>query len=120
MALRKAHDGPVYSSEHGRMCAQCAKPISACACAALRAPAGGDGYVRVRRESKGRGGKMVTVLIGVPLAAADLATFAKELRRRFGVGGSVKDHDIELQGDHSDRVVPLLQARGWKVKRAGG
>lgn len=110
----------MYSSERGRMCPYCARPVKDCVCRLQGAVPKGDGFVRVRRESKGRGGKNVTVIIGAPLKPDDLAVLAKELKQRFSCGGSVKDATIELQGDHCDVVVPLLQARGWKVKRAGG
>jgi len=97
-------------------------PVASCQCR-RRKPADappGDGVVRVRREVKGRRGKPVTTVVGVPLDAAALRDLASELKRRCGSGGSVKDHVIEIQGDHRDEIVPLLEARGWRVKRAGG
>lgn len=119
MAGRNAA-GPVYSSERGRMCPFCARPQADCVCRLPGAVPKGDGFVRVRRETKGRGGKAVTVILGAPLAASDLATLAKELKHKLSCGGSVKDGAIELQGDHRDAVVAALQARGWKIKLAGG
>lgn len=112
--------GPVYSSERGRMCPFCAHPQAACVCRLPGAVPKGDGFVRVRRETKGRGGKAVTVILGAPLAAADLAALAKELKNKLSCGGSLKDTSIELQGDHREAVVAALQARGWKIKLAGG
>jgi len=79
-----------------------------------------DGIVRVRRETKGRGGKTVTTIEGVPLAGPDLADLAKDLKRRCGTGGSQKDGVIEIQGDHRDLLVQELEARGYTVKLAGG
>lgn len=79
-----------------------------------------DGFVRIWRETKGRGGKAVTVVRGVPLAAAALAKLGQELKAACGTGGTVKDGAIEVQGDHADKVIALLQQRGYKVKRAGG
>ena len=79
-----------------------------------------DGIVRVRRESGGRGGKTVTVVHGMPLPEEELPAFASELKRRCGCGGSVKDGAILLQGDKVDAVIPLLQEKGFTVKRAGG
>lgn len=79
-----------------------------------------DGIVRVRRETKGRGGKTVTTIEGVPLAGAELASLAKDLKRRCGTGGSQKDGIIEIQGDHRDTLVAELEAQGYTVKRSGG
>lgn len=80
----------------------------------------GDGIVRVRRETKGRRGKTVTSIGGIPLADEGLHTLGGELKRRCGSGGSVKDGVIEIQGDHRDTLVTELEARGFTVKRAGG
>lgn len=76
--------------------------------------------VRVGRETKGRKGKGMTLVSGVPLAPADLKALAKELKQKCGTGGTVKDGVIEIQGDHRDQLVELLQGRGWTVKKAGG
>jgi translation initiation factor 1 len=83
-----------------------------------RAPRG-DGVVRVRREVKGRKGKTVTSIEGVPLASDELRALAAELKRRCGTGGSAKDGIIEIQGDHRDILVAELERRGHTVKRAG-
>jgi translation initiation factor 1 len=76
--------------------------------------------VRVSRENKGRGGKAVTLVKGVALDAMALQQLGKQLKTACGSGGTVKDGVIEVQGDHCDRVVELLKARDWTVKRAGG
>jgi translation initiation factor 1 len=84
-------------------------------------PAGrGDGIVRVSRESKGRGGKTVTVVRGLVLDAAALAVLGKRLRGACGAGGTVKDGVLEVQGDHAERVIASLKAEGFAVKRSGG
>jgi translation initiation factor 1 len=80
----------------------------------------GDGIVRVRRETQGRGGKTVTTISGVPFADDALAVLASELKRRCGTGGTAKDGVIEIQGDHRDVLVAELERRGFTVKRAGG
>ena len=80
----------------------------------------GDGIVRVSRETKGRGGKAVTVVKGVALDADALAGLGKQLKTACGSGGTVKDGVIEVQGDHVDRVVETLKKLGHQVKRAGG
>lgn len=80
----------------------------------------GDGIVRVSRETKGRGGKAVTLVKGVALDEVALTALGKKLKAACGSGGTVKDGVIEVQGDHCDRVVALLRAQGLNVKRAGG
>jgi translation initiation factor 1 len=80
--------------------------------------------VRVHRETKGRGGKAVTLVKGISLPLAELEALGKQLKAACGSGGTVKDgvsgRVIEVQGDHSDRIVTLLNAQGYKAKRAGG
>ena len=84
-----------------------------------RAPQG-DGIVRVRRETSGRGGKTVTTIAGLRLASDALAALASELKRACGTGGTVRDCVIEIQGDHRARLVEQLELRGYSVKLAGG
>ena len=85
-----------------------------------RAAPRGDGIVRVRRETGGRGGKTVTAIYGVPLPEAKLKDLAGELKRLCGTGGTLKEGAIEIQGDHRDRIVAALEQRGYAVKLAGG
>lgn len=113
--------GLVYSTDGGRMCPTCRQPLAQCRCqqeAAARPQ--GDGRVRVSRETQKRGGKAVTVVRGLPLDAAALAQLGKQLKAACGTGGTVKDGVIEVQGDHCDKVLALLQAQGYQAKRAGG
>ncbi len=121
MATRSFADlgGLVYSTEVGRTCPDCRQAIASCTCRAVQRPAG-DGVVRVSRETKGRAGKGVTLVRGVPLDDAAVAALGKQLKAACGSGGTVKDGVIEVQGDHCDRVVALLRERGFTVKRAGG
>lgn len=112
----------VYSTEAGRMCPDCRQPVAACVCkAAARsvAPAG-DGVARVSLDTKGRGGKAVTLVKGVSLNEADLTALGKSLKAACGSGGTVKNGVIEIQGDHLERVIAALVAKGHRVKRAGG
>jgi translation initiation factor 1 len=81
--------------------------------------AGAD-RVKVRRELAGRRGKAVTTVSGVPLGDAGLRELASKLKKRCGVGGSVKDGVIEIQGDHRSVVVEVLEAEGYKPVLAGG
>lgn len=76
--------------------------------------------VRVQRETKGRGGKAVTLVKGISLADNELQALGKHLKAMCGSGGTLKDGVIEVQGDHVDRIVALLCAQGYKAKRAGG
>jgi translation initiation factor 1 len=80
----------------------------------------GDGIVRVGRESKGRGGKMVTLVRGLCLDDTALIALGKRLRSACGSGGTVKDGVLEVQGDHAERVIELLKSEGFAAKRSGG
>jgi translation initiation factor 1 len=111
--------GLVYSTDGGRHCPACQKPLDACVCGQAERPAG-DGIARVRRETKGRGGKTVTTVSGVPLAEPELKALASELKRRCGTGGALKDGVIEIQGDHVQLLLGELTRRGFKAKQAGG
>lgn len=106
------------------MCPRCGRPAGACACAKPRAAApaasGAAAVVRVGRETKGRKGKGVTVVTGVPLSGAALEDLGSRLKRLCGSGGTVKDGVIEIQGDHRDALVAELAKQGWTVKRSGG
>ena len=102
------------------MCPACRRPQATCTCKAVSAARAGDGVVRVSRSSKGRGGKTVTLVTGVPLAGEELADLGRRLRSGCGAGGTVKDGVLEIQGDHVERVLALLAPQGWPLKRAGG
>jgi translation initiation factor 1 len=117
---RSGAGGLVYSTDSGRMCPACRQPLAACICEQPLARPAGDGIVRVSRETQGRKGKGVTLVRGLPLDAAALADLGRRLKAACGSGGTVKDGVVEIQGDHRDRVVEVLQQAGWTVKRAGG
>ena len=115
----------VYSTSQGRLCPECARPLAQCQCkrskpAQPAAPPAGDGIVRVGRETKGRKGKGVTVITGVPLAPEDLQLLATRLKKRCGCGGTVNERSIEIQGDHRDLLVEELGKLGYTVRRSGG
>jgi translation initiation factor 1 len=82
--------------------------------------AAGAARVRVGREVAGRGGKGVSVISGLPLAAADLEVLASRLKKLCGAGGAVRDGVIEIQGDQRDRLVAALRQLGYDAKRSGG
>ncbi len=119
MKSRASTGGLVYSTESGRMCPACRQSVALCLCAKPALPKG-DGVLRVSRETKGRGGKAVTLVRGILLDATGLASLGKQLRALCGSGGTVKDGVIELQGDHVERVIEALKQQGHTVKRTGG
>lgn len=100
----------VYSTETGRVKEE--KPTAAIP--------QGDGIVRIRRETAGRNGKGVTTITGIPVDEAELKNIAKALKQTCGVGGSVKDGVIEIQGDQREKIKADLEKRGFTVKLAGG
>jgi translation initiation factor 1 len=112
----------VYRSDVGRICPGCQRPLAQCACKDARGkparPA--TGAVRVARATHGRGGKVVSVITGLPLGDAALAALAAELKKRCGSGGTVRAGAIEIQGEHRDTLVAELAQRGYEARRAGG
>lgn len=118
-------DRLVYSTEQGGVCPRCRRRADRCKCpeklaARTAAAAPPSEYVYVGRESKGRRGKTVTTISGLPFQGDDLKRLAGELKRRCGTGGSVKQGVVEIQGDHRDLMVAELEQRGLAVKRRGG
>jgi len=123
----------VYDSDavQAGRCPTCGKRLDRCSCSAPRsapprspAPATAsvprDGIVRIMRDRKGRGGKGVSLIAGLPLAPAELTALASELKRQCGTGGTVRGDVIEIQGDFRERLRDELTKRGYKVKLAGG
>jgi translation initiation factor 1 len=113
----------VYSTEHGSL----AKPAQgrnkkksgpATPAPAIKNPA--KQGVRIRRESKGRGGKNVCVIEGLGLADDGLKALLKRLKAQLGTGGAVKDGCLEIQGDHREKLLALLEKEGHRAKLAGG
>jgi translation initiation factor 1 len=114
-------DRIVYSTDSGKIdtCPHCGQSYKHCRCnQSSSTTKKSDGIVRVMRDRKQRGGKTVTLVTGVP--EADLVTLSQQLKKLCGSGGTVKDGNIEIQGDHCDKVIAKLSASGYKVKRAGG
>jgi translation initiation factor 1 len=112
--------GLVYSTDAGRMCPGCRQPRAQCACRKSQPVPAGDGIVRVSLQTKGRAGKGVTLVKGLPLEASALLDLGRQLRAACGSGGTVKEGVIEVQGDHVQRAMDWLTKRGYSVKRAGG
>jgi len=118
-------DRIVYSTGHGRVthCPSCGQTYKHCTChqpESTGAAQKSDGIVRVMRDRKQRGGKTVTVINGVMGSEAELTMLAQQLKKLCGSGGTVKDGNIEIQGDHCDKVEAKLTALGYKVKHSGG
>jgi translation initiation factor 1 len=76
--------------------------------------------LRVEVSRKGRGGKTVTIISGFQHSPATLSTLVKQLKAQCGTGGTAKEEAIEIQGDHAQKLVELLAAKGYPVKRSGG
>ncbi len=120
MPSKRSNSRPVYSTKSGRLCPQCHRAVADCVCGKARPAYSGDGVVRIRRETKGRGGKAVTVIEGIPLPPPELKALAKELKKRCGVGGSTREETIEIQGDARELCKQELERRGYTVKLSGG
>ena len=118
--MRKKLYPTVYSTEHGRVCPACSEALAACICNKKKNVVSGDGIVRLGLETKGRKGKGVTTVSGVPLDLQGLQKLGKELKKRCGSGGTVKGGIIEIQGDHRVLLLVELQKIGWCVKCCGG
>ncbi len=110
----------VYSTGVGSLCPNCRRPVRDCVCPKGAPGAAKLGAVRVGREVKGRAGKGVTTVTGLPLATAEIDTLATRLKKRCGSGGTVRDGIIEIQGDHRDVIVGELTKLGFPAKKSGG
>ena len=103
----------VYSTVSGRICPSCGHPTTKCTCKKKKTAKKQsiypiDGIVRIRREVKGRKGKTVPAVFGVPLSDRKLKQFAKILKRKCGTGGTVKDDIIIIQGDHRESLITVI------------
>ena len=115
----------VYSTEHGSMgkSMQAENPKrkkqrKQAPAAAIKNP--NKQGVRIRRESKGRGGKTVCIVDGLPLSDNELKALLKKLKGQLGTGGAVKNGCLEIQGDHREKLLQLLEKEGYKAKLSGG
>ena len=102
------------------MCPECANSVDQCSCSKRTSVEKGDGIVRVRRESKGRKGKTVTVIRGLALEENELKELGRALKAKCGTGGTTKNGEIEIQGDKKDLLIKELKVRGFTVKGEGG
>lgn len=109
----------VYSTEHGGQCPTCGKSLKKCSCRRKSQRPPSDGIVRIARETKGRKGKGVTLVTGIPLDGEALKKLAKQLKQKCGTGGTIKEGVVEIQGDHRDLLIEELKKQGYTVKRSG-
>ncbi|MGA2341868.1 MAG: stress response translation initiation inhibitor YciH [Steroidobacteraceae bacterium] len=111
----------VYSTGLGTLCPNCRRAVRECVCPkGAPGAARAGGAVRVGRETKGRAGKGVTVISGLPLSQPEIEALAGGLKKRCGSGGTVRAGVIEIQGDHRDAIVATLIKLGWPAKKSGG
>lgn len=110
MSFRDQLSQLVYSTEQGKITPEAAPEVIP----------QGDGTVRIRRETKGRKGKGVTIIEGLGISQQELKEMTTQLKKRCGVGGSSKEYRIEIQGDQREACAAWLQQQGYKVKFAGG
>jgi translation initiation factor 1 len=110
----------IYSTGIGSLCPNCRRPVRECVCPKGAPGAAKPASIRVGRETKGRAGKGVTTITGLPLSVADIEALATKLKKRCGSGGTVRGGIIEIQGDHRDAIVAELGKMGWQAKRSGG
>ncbi|ATX81059.1 translation initiation factor 1 (eIF-1/SUI1) [Mariprofundus ferrinatatus] len=106
-------DKPMRGKKSGRkkMSPQSSSP-------AITSP--GKQGVRIRRESKGRGGKTVSIIDGLALDGSELKVLLKKLKAQLGTGGAVKNGSLEIQGEHREKLMQLLEQEGVKAKLSGG
>jgi translation initiation factor 1 len=110
----------VYSTGVGSLCPNCRRPVRDCVCPKGAPGAAKPSAVRVGREIKGRAGKGVTTITGLPLSLSDIEALSTKLKKRCGSGGTVREGVIEIQGDHRDVIVAELIKLGWPAKKSGG
>lgn len=118
--MRRDRPRIVYSTDAAaaKRCLRCGSYPCRCPQPASLAPQ--QQTARIQREKKGRAGKTVTVVRDLQLTPEDLAALARQLKERCGCGGTVRDGNIEMQGDQRERVAAELQKLGYRVKFAGG
>lgn len=111
----------VYTTAHGSNCPDCGHTIDTCVCGTDQLQQrSSQSKIRIRRDKKGRRGKTVTVISGLPLSEKALLEIAAEFKRKCGTGGSVKNREILIQGDRCQILLQLLAEKGYDAKISGG
>ncbi len=113
MSKKNSSGGIMYSTNPDFEFPQASKEISS-------TPANNQQDLRVQLDKKQRAGKAVTLITGFVGLGSDLLDLGKKLKSKCGVGGTVKDGEIIIQGDFRDKIIQILQSEGYKVKRIGG
>lgn len=110
----------VYSTSGNNNCPGCNKPLHKCSCKVPTSNTSDQTGVRIRRETKGRAGKQVTVVEGLTAAAGEHKKLLKKIKSRCGTGGTQKGDLLEIQGDHRETIKELLEQLGYQTKLSGG
>lgn len=112
----------IYSTDPALQCPDCGKQAGRCRCkkSASNSNNAASGKVLVQRETKGRKGKGVTIVKGIPLAEDEIKALAKKLKKVCGSGGTIKNGILEVQGDHCEQIIKYLSQYPWTIKRSGG
>jgi translation initiation factor 1 len=118
-SIKNQNTGVVYSTEFGKSCPACGKPLVQCVCRNSKLQIKNDGIVRMRLETKGRKGSGMTVVTGIPLDEQYLKKLASQLKQKCGSGGTVKSGVLEIQGDQRVLIAEELAKLGYKVKYSG-
>lgn len=105
--------GMVYSTAHGRMCPECGQSVKECRCIKASEPVKIKEKIQIRRETRGRRGKTVTVISGLPLGTEKMRELSIILKQKLGTGGTVKNRQILIQGDHVSKIRSLLNESGY-------
>ncbi|GAP41389.1 SUI1 family translation initiation factor [Flexilinea flocculi] len=120
----KRNENPVvFSTESGRICPNCGFPKQSCICKNSKTASAAsfpDGIIRVRREKQGRAGKEVSIIRGISGSLKDLQIHAGNIKKQCGAGGSIKDGEIIIQGDHIEFIMNYFTKLGMKIKKDGG
>lgn len=107
------NSGLVYSTQTGEMCPFCNKQIKNCICKQNKSAPKTTGPAKVAKSTKGRRGKVVTIITNLPLAPDELKKLATQLKQKCGCGGTAKDGTIEIQGDHVEKLKKEIKAKGF-------
>jgi len=110
----------VYSTDKGKFCPDCSQPILDCCCKNKTVVKESDGIVRIQRQTKGRAGKPVVIISRLGLDSGELKKLSKKLKSKCGVGGSIEDNNILIQGDKRELLKKELESIGFIVKISGG
>ena len=106
----------VYSTDIGRLCPECEERVDNCICS--RAPESDSklGPIFIEKRTAGRRGKPINVIKNIPLRKVELKKLAKEIKKHLGVGGTCSDGEIIIQGSNKERLIDVLEKKGFPAK----